>query len=160
MSDGLGRCRRPRLWPPSSGPIDSSRPACSVPTRQPPPEPLPPPDPFELIAESEDAIAGGRTDEARDRLLAAARAFAATDRPVAGLDACYSAIGLAPDDADLHLTLAGFYLDRGWRVVAADKLVLLGRLAELSDDPDTLERARSMARERLPDEPRVATLFA
>ncbi len=35
---------------------------------------------------------------------------------------------------DVHLRLAELYLDRGWRAPAADKLVLLGRLAELTGD--------------------------
>jgi thioredoxin-like negative regulator of GroEL len=79
---------------------------------------------------------------------------------VAALDACYLAIGLAPADPDLHLLLTEIYLDRGWRSQAADKLVLLARLADLDEDPATRERLCAIVTTRLQDEPRVAELCA
>jgi thioredoxin-like negative regulator of GroEL len=79
---------------------------------------------------------------------------------VAAVDACYLAIGLAPSDPDLHLLLAELYLDRGWRTQAADKLLLLGRLADLDADTETHRRLCELVSTRLADEPRVAELCA
>ena len=62
------------------------------------------------------------------------------------------------DDPDLHLALADLYLDRGWRSVAADKLVLLARLADLAEDAGTRDRVCEIAAARLPDEARLSTL--
>ena len=52
------------------------------------------------------------------------------------------------------------YLDRGWRSQAADKLLLLGRLADLEADAGVRERLCELVTARLPDEPRVADLCA
>ncbi len=45
----------------------------------------------------------------------------------------------------------------GWRVPAVDKLLLLGRLAELDEDPATRDRLCAIATDQLPDEPRLAS---
>jgi tetratricopeptide (TPR) repeat protein len=119
-----------------------------------------PGDPATLAAEADAAIAAGDAAAAATRLLEAARLHAAADEPIAALDACYAALAVAPDDAEVHLSLVDLYLDRGWTALAADKLALLARLAELSDDPATLERARALAKMRLPDDPRLAGLTA
>jgi tetratricopeptide (TPR) repeat protein len=121
------------------------------------PEP-PPADPFELVSEAERAIDAGDDETARARLLAAASRFAVIGRPSAALDACYAALAVAPSDPDLHLTLVDLYIERGWRTAAAEKVALVARLAELSDDPTTLGRARAVAAARLRDEPSVKTL--
>jgi tetratricopeptide (TPR) repeat protein len=97
---------------------------------------------------------------ARDHLLAAARAHRRAGRTSAALDACDLAIGVAPSDYDVHLLLADLYLDQGWRVLAIDKLLLLGRLAELDEDEAARERLCAIVTERLADEPRVADLCA
>ena len=52
----------------------------------------------------------------------------------AAIDACYEALAIAPADPEIHLALAELYLDRGWRTLSADKLLLLGRLIELTGD--------------------------
>ena len=52
------------------------------------------------------------------------------------------------------------YLDRGWRSLAADKLVLIGRLAELSGDAATRARLCDLAARRFPDDARLAALCA
>ena len=72
------------------------------------------------------------------------------------MDACYQALAVSPAAGDVHLTLTELYLDRGWRTPAADKLVLLGRLAELAGDDLTRARLCTMAAERFPDETRLA----
>jgi len=76
------------------------------------------------------------------------------------MDVCYQALAIAPADPDIHLALAELYLERGWRSSAADKLVLLGRLAILSDDAPTRARLCSLAAAKFPDEPRLAAVCA
>lgn len=131
-------------------------------------EDLPEPEPEEPIAEpaglgialgalAETALYGG-DPAARDHLLAAARAHRRAGRTAAALDACDLAIGVAPSDYDVHFLLTELYLDRGWRVLAIDKLLLLGRLAELDDDGAARERLCAIVTERLADEPKVAGL--
>jgi hypothetical protein len=56
--------------------------------------------------------------------------------------------------------LAELYLESGWRATAVDKLLLLGRLAELDEDPGTRDRLCVIVRARLSDEPRLAELCA
>ncbi|HET7029251.1 MAG TPA: tetratricopeptide repeat protein [Candidatus Limnocylindrales bacterium] len=112
-----------------------------------------------LGALAETALFAG-DPAAREHLLAAARAHRRAGRTSAALDACDLAIAVGPSDVDVHLLLAELYLDRGWRLLAVDKLLLLGRLAELDDDPAARERVRGLVSERLADEPRVAQLVA
>jgi hypothetical protein len=55
--------------------------------------------------------------------------------------------------------LAELYLDRGWRGPAAEKLLLLDKLVGLGEDGASARaRVRDLAAQRLPDEPRLATL--
>jgi hypothetical protein len=112
-----------------------------------------------LGALAEQALYDG-DPAARDHLLAAARAHRRAGRTSAALDACDLAIAVAPSDVDLHLLLAELYLDRGWRPLAVDKILLLGRLADLDEDGPARDRVRTLAVERLADEPRVAELIA
>ena len=113
-----------------------------------------------LGAAAETRLYAGDGAEAREGLLAAARAHRRAGRLVAAVDACDLAIGVAPADPDLHLLLAELYLDRGWRTLAVDKLLLLGRIAELDADAATRERLCALVTARLPDEPRLAALCA
>jgi tetratricopeptide (TPR) repeat protein len=129
------------------------------PAQEPEPEPEPF-DPLQAAADVEAAVAGGDRDTIRAVALAAAVGHRAAGQPAAAIDACYVALWACPDDPDLHLTLAEVYLDRGWRALATDKLVLLGRLADLSDDTTTRTRLCRLAAERLPDEPRLGALCA
>ena len=112
-----------------------------------------------LGAAAEAALHDG-DPSAHEGLLAAARAHRRAGRLSAALDACYLAIGLAPADPDLHLLLAELYLDRGWQGLATDKLLLLGRLADLDEDGAVRERLRELVTRRLADEPRLAELIA
>ena len=113
-----------------------------------------------LGAAAEAALHAGDVDAAHDGLLAAARAHRRAGRLSAALDACYLAIGLAPSDPELHLLLAELYLDRGWHGQAVEKLLLLGRLADLDGDREVRDRLCALVAERLDDEPRVAQLCA
>ncbi|MFP5341627.1 MAG: tetratricopeptide repeat protein [Candidatus Limnocylindria bacterium] len=124
-----------------------------------PPEDAAPAAPFEP-AEATRAVEVA-ADAGDDEALVVLALQAALGHGVAGshdaaIDACYLALGVSPADARLHLALAGLYLDRGWRSLAVDKLVLLRRLATLTDDAATLERVAAMAAERLPGEARLA----
>jgi tetratricopeptide (TPR) repeat protein len=124
-------------------------------------EPAPEPVDGNLIGQAaEEALAAGDHVAARDGLLAAAAAHRSVGRSAAAIDACYLALAIAPDDVDLHLLLAELYLERGWRAPAADKLVLLARLASLADDDATRERICQLAGQQLPDEARLADLCA
>lgn len=122
--------------------------------------PEPTADGLALGRAAEDALYRGDREAARTGLLAAAVAHRAAGRPVAAIDACYLALAVAPADVDLHVMLAELYLERGWRTVASDKLLLLGRLAELADDRQTRDRLCAIAAARLPDEPRLADFCA
>lgn len=128
------------------------------------PEPEPQVEPaglgIALGAAAEAALFAGDVEAAHDGLLAAARAHRRAGRLVAAVDACYLAIGLAPADPDLHLLLVELCLDRGWPSQAADKVLLLGRLADLDGDREVRDRLCALVAERMADEPRVADLCA
>lgn len=117
-------------------------------------------DAFVLGRTAEDALAAGDATAARDGLLAAAAAHRKAGRSFAAIDACYLALAVAPADVDLHILLTELYLERGWRGPAVDKLLLLGRLAELGDDGATRDRLCAIATDELPDEPRLVELCA
>ena len=131
------------------------------PEREPEPEPV---DATAIGAAAEEALAAGDHVAAREGLLVAAAAHRTAGRSVAAIDACYLALAIAPDDVDLHLLLAELYLERGWRAPAADKLVLLARLATFADDEATRDATRericNLAGQHLPDEARLTELCA
>ena len=129
----------------------------SIVEAEPEPEPI---DAIEVGSAAEEALAAGDRVAARDGLLAAAAGHRASGRSAAAIDACNLALAVAPDDVDLHLLLAELYLERGWRAPAADKLVLLARLASLADDGPTRDRICRLASEQLPDEARLTDLCA
>jgi tetratricopeptide (TPR) repeat protein len=93
-------------------------------------------------------------------IVAASRELAAAGLDEAALDAADSALGLAPDDPDLHLVLVELYVARGWRTLAGDKLLLLGRLVELTGDAAVRDRLCAAATRLLPDDSRLAGLCA
>jgi tetratricopeptide (TPR) repeat protein len=152
----------------SEAPLDVVAESEQAPPSQSEPEPEPEPEPvpepiglgIALGAAAEAALFAGDLAAAQEGLLAAARAHRRAGRLVAAVDACYLAISITPADPDLHLLLAELYLDRGWRSQAADKLLLLGRLADLDADAAVRERLCQLVAARLPDEPRVAELCA
>jgi thioredoxin-like negative regulator of GroEL len=126
------------------------------------PEPPPPPPPFEpaaAMAEVEDAAATGDPDATRAAALSAARGFRGTGHLHAAIDVCYQALATSPSDPALHVTLAELYVDRGWRTLAADKLVLLARLVDLADDAAIRARLCEVAA-RVPDDPRLEAICA
>lgn len=132
----------------------------TVPTvvERPPDAPPPPPDPATLTLAVEEALEAGDLDEARRRALVAAAGHRGVGQLNAAMDACYQALAILPSDPEVHLLLAELYLDRGWRGPAADKLVLLGRLTELTDDGETRARLCELATARFPDDPRFTAV--
>ena len=126
------------------------------------PEPPPPPpfDPVAATAAVESAAAAGDAVATRELALAAASGLRAAGQLHAAIDVCYQALATSPADPGLHLTLAELYLDLGWRTTAADKLVLLARLAELGDDSETRTRLCAVVSARLSDDPRLVSLCA
>jgi tetratricopeptide (TPR) repeat protein len=119
-----------------------------------------PPDPSLLTLAVEESLEAGDLDEARRRALLAAIGHREVGQFHAAMDACYQALAILPSDPDIHLLLAELYLDRGWREPAADKLVLLGRLALLTGDGATRARLCYLAAARFPDDPRLAAVCA
>jgi tetratricopeptide (TPR) repeat protein len=122
--------------------------------------PRPAPDPALLTLAVEEALEAGDLEEARHRALAAAIGHRAVGQFHAAMDACYQALAILPSDPDIHLLLAELYLDRGWRGPAADKLVLLGRLSQLTGDGATRARLCYLAAARFPDDARLAAVCA
>lgn len=120
--------------------------------------PPPPFDPVLAIRAVEEAALRGDAVATRELALTAVAGHRAAGQPSTAIEACYMALALSPADPNLHLALAELYLDQGWRGLAADKLVLLGRLAELTDDAPTTERVRTLAAARSADDPRLAAL--
>lgn len=124
-------------------------------------EPAPPPfDATAAMAAVEDAAASGDAAATRELALAASSGHRAAGQLHAAIDVCYLALATSPADAGLHLTLAEIYLDLGWRTTAVEKLLLMSRLADLGDDPDTRTRLCAVISARLPDESSLTSLCA
>ena len=132
-----------------------------------PPEPtvvkaprVPPPDPIALSRAYEAAIDAGNLEEARKQAVAASSAHRAAGQFHAAIDACYEALAIAPADPGVHFSLALLYLDRGWRTIAAEKLLLIGRLAQMTGDTASKARLCDLVVRRFPDDPRLVALCA
>ena len=111
-------------------------------------------------AEAEAAYDANDLEAARGNALAAAEAFARSGHIPAAIDACSLALTIAPDDPNLHLLLVELYLDRGWRSHAAEKLALLGRLAELDEDAAARTRLCAIVSAEFTDHPGLTALCA
>ena len=136
---------------------DAGEPAEELAQPEPPP---PPPDPGALTLAVEAAIDAGDLDEARRTAVLAVIGHRSLGQPHAAIDACYEALAIAPADPEIHLALAELYLDRGWRTLSADKLVLLGRLLELTGDSAAQAKLCALVAARFADEPRLAAICA
>jgi tetratricopeptide (TPR) repeat protein len=121
---------------------------------------VPPPDPIALSLAFEAAIDAGNLDEARKQAVATSSAHRAAGHFHASVDACYEALAIAPADPAVHFALTLLYLDRGWRTLAADKLLLIGRLARLTGDTASQARLCDLVVRRFPDDPRLVALCA
>jgi tetratricopeptide (TPR) repeat protein len=114
----------------------------------------------ELLAASEAAELSGDSTTLRSLLLWTARAYAREGRFEAGLDATHRMLQRAPGDVDAHLVLVELYVARDWNNLAAEKLALLGRLAELNNDEATRQRLRKVATRVFPKDERLSSLCA
>ena len=114
----------------------------------------------ELLAAAEAADQAGNDDSLRSLLLWTARAYAREGRFEAGLDATHRLLQRSPSDVDAHLVLVELYVARGWDGLAADKLRLLGRLAELNHDEETRRRLCDAATRAFPQDPTLEHLCA
>ena len=130
------------------------------PAPEPPAPPVAPFEPGPATARVEDAADAGDVETTLALALEAAAGHRAGGRGVAAIDVCYLALATNPAAPALHLALGEIYLDRGWRPVAADKLALLARLADLTDDAATRARVCEVAATRLPEDARLAAVCA
>jgi tetratricopeptide (TPR) repeat protein len=114
----------------------------------------------ELLAAAEAADLAGDNTALRSLLLWTARAYAREGRFEAGLDATHRLLQRAPGDVDAHLVLVELYVARDWNALAAEKLALLGRLAELNNDEETKRRLCAVAGRVFPKDERLGALCA
>jgi hypothetical protein len=114
----------------------------------------------ELLASAEAADVAGDDGKLRSLLVRTARAYGREGRFEAGLDAMHRLLQRDPGNIDAHIELVELYVARGWTSLAAEKLVLLGRLADLDDDQETRQRLCAVASRAFPDDEHLATLCA
>ena len=112
----------------------------------------------ELLAAAEAADLAGDSTALRSLLLWTARAYAREGRFEAGLDATHRLLQREPSDVDAHLVLVELYLARSWDGLAAEKLRLLGRLAELDGDEETRQRLCAAATRAFPEDSSLQSL--
>ncbi len=65
---------------------------------------------------------------------------------------------MAPSDLETHLVLVDLYLARDWSALAAEKLELLARLAELSGDDEGAKRVCAAATAAFPKDERFGSV--
>jgi len=116
----------------------------------------PPPDLGGLASAVEDAVASGDPAVVHEVVLEAVGTMRRAGLLDAAIDACQLGLTVAPADPDLHLALAELDLDHGWTTAAADKLVILDRYVELTDNGPARERLRALVASRIPDDPRLS----
>ena len=120
-------------------------------------EPVPD-DAAAVLAQAEDSLGSGDNARARDLFVRAAIAQRSAGHTDAAMDACYLALAVAPGDPELHVVMAELYIDRGWHAVAAEKLLLLGRLVELTGDLAGRDRLCRVVARSFADDPRLAAI--
>ena len=112
----------------------------------------------ELLAAAEAAEEAGDDSSLRSLLLWTARAYAREGRFEAGLDTAHRLLMRSPSDVDAHLVLVELYVARNWDSLAAEKLLLLGRLADLDGDEVTRKRLCQAASRAFPGNERLEAL--
>jgi tetratricopeptide (TPR) repeat protein len=112
----------------------------------------------ELLVAAEAADMAGDEKALRSLLVWTARAYAREGKFEAGLDATHRLLQHAPGDVDAHLVLVELYVARNWNSLAAEKLALLGRIAELDDDEETRQRLCAVAGRAFPNDDRLGAL--
>jgi len=114
----------------------------------------------ELLAAAEAAEIAGDATALHSLLLGTARAYAREGLFDAALDAAHRLLQRAPGDVDAHLVLVDLYVARSWEGLAADKLRLLGRIADLDGDEETRQRLCVAATRAFPQDPKLQNLSA
>jgi len=112
----------------------------------------------ELMSAAEAAESAGDSTKLQSLLVGTARAYAQEGRFDAALDATHRLLSQVPSDVDAHLVLVELYVARDWNVLAVDKLVLLGRLADLNHNEETRQRLRDVVTRTFPKEERLLAL--
>ena len=112
----------------------------------------------ELLVAAEAADLAGDEKALHSLLVWTARAYAREGKFEAGLDATHRLLRRAPGDVDAHLVLVELYVARNWNSLAAEKLALLGRLAELDNDEETRQRLCAVASRAFPNDGRLESL--
>ena len=112
----------------------------------------------ELLVAAEAADLAGDEKALRSLLVWTARAYAREGKFEAGLDATHRLLQRGPGDVDAHLVLVELYVARNWNSLAAEKLALLGRIAELDDDEETRQRLCAVASRAFPNDDRLEAL--
>jgi tetratricopeptide (TPR) repeat protein len=111
-----------------------------------------------LSVAAERAWADGRLETAVEEWLAAARAYTEEGHVDAALDACQRALLGATGDPRVHLELSRLYLHVGWQDLAIERMVLLGRLLDLSPLPEVRRGLAELARTHAARDGRLARL--
>ena len=114
----------------------------------------------DLLAAAEAAETAGDAAAAHSLLLGTARAYAREGLFDAALDATHRLLQRTPGDVDAHLVLVDLYVARNWDGLAADKLRLLGRIADLEGDEETRQRLCVAATRAFPKDPALQNLCA
>jgi len=112
----------------------------------------------ELLVAAEAADLAGDEKALRSLLVWTSRAYAREGKFEAGLDATHRLLQRGPDDVDAHLVLVELYVARSWNGLAAEKLALLGRLADLDGDDETRQRLCAVANRAFPNDERLESL--
>ncbi len=94
------------------------------------------PDPAIQRAVADALLDSGDIAGAAVRLLALAALHRADRHHDAAMDACLALVAVTPSHHRLQLEIAAIQLDRGWVGIAAEKVRLLARLANLDADAD------------------------
>jgi tetratricopeptide (TPR) repeat protein len=124
----------------------------------PPPEPEPPAlDASALSIAVEAAVDAGDPNTVHAVILDAVSELRRAGLLDAALDACQLGLTVVPSDPYLHLALAELDLDLGWTTAATDKLTILDRFVELTDNGPARERLRELVATRMPDHPRLSS---
>jgi tetratricopeptide (TPR) repeat protein len=121
-------------------------------------EPEPPPlDASALSIAVEAAVEAGDPGVVHAVILDAVSELRRAGLLDAALDACQLGLTVVPSDPYLHLALAELDLDLGWTTAATDKLTILDRFVELTDNGPARDRLRELVATRMPDHPRLST---
>jgi tetratricopeptide (TPR) repeat protein len=111
-----------------------------------------------LTLTAERAWQAGQHEAALAQWIDAARAHAADGHLDAALDVCQRALIADGGAVSVHLQMCRLYLASGLEQQAVERLLLLGRLAELDAPPEVLAALAVLASENAGLDARLATL--